>query len=221
MDPSNNQRFKWTTMWVLASAVLLFTLWYGWYTNGGDISYGRLTKIPFQEIQWYHVRAPLVLLILTRIGVPVSTSFFSFKCPCKYICTRKDACKTIMGYAVAGVFAYVLWILIARWLDERNDPVKEEHKKWWRIGQWITTGFLWFTWLSHDVANIAVFLPRAVPWDMMIAISLVFVLGMAYMFREGGGKIQKIVLEKQHTRYVRSACIIDAPYFLCLFFPKN
>ena len=58
-----------------------------------------------------------------------------------------------MGYAVAGVFAYVLWILIARWLDERNDPVKEEHKKWWRIGQWITTGFLWFTWLSHDVAQ--------------------------------------------------------------------
>ena len=53
-----------------------------------------------------------------------------------------------MGYAVAGVFAYVLWILIARWLDERNDPVKEEHKKCWRIGQWITTGFLWFTWLS-------------------------------------------------------------------------
>ena len=56
---------------------------------------------------------------------------------------------------------------------------------------------------------------------MMIAISLVFVLGMAYMFREGGGKIQKIVLEKQHTRYVRSACIIDAAYFLCLFFSKE
>ena len=56
---------------------------------------------------------------------------------------------------------------------------------------------------------------------MMIAISLVFVLGMAYINREGGGKIQKIVLEKQHTRYVRSACIIDAPYFLCLFFQRT
>ena len=55
--------------------VLLYTLWYGWYVNGGDISYGRLNKIPFQEIQWYHAMAAL-LLILTRIGVPVSTSSF-------------------------------------------------------------------------------------------------------------------------------------------------
>ena len=28
---SNNQRFKWQTMWAAASSVLLFTLWYGWY----------------------------------------------------------------------------------------------------------------------------------------------------------------------------------------------
>lgn len=218
---SNNQRFKWTTMWAAASAVLLWCLWYGWYTNGGDISYGRLTKIPFQEIQWYHAMAPLVLLLLTRIGVPVSTSFLVLSAFASTFVLEKMLVKSIMGYAVAGVFAYCMWILIARWLDERNDPVKEEHKKYWRIGQWVTTGFLWFTWLSHDVANIAVFLPRQVPWDMMLGISLVFVLGLGFMFREGGGKIQKIVLEKQHTRYVRSACIIDAAYFLCLFFFKE
>ena len=43
---SNNEKFRWTTMWAGASIVLLFTLWYGWTVNGGDISYGRLTKIP-------------------------------------------------------------------------------------------------------------------------------------------------------------------------------
>ena len=51
------------------------TLWYGWHINGGDIAYERLTKIPFQEIQWYHAVAPAILLCLTRVGVPVSTSF--------------------------------------------------------------------------------------------------------------------------------------------------
>ena len=56
---------------------------------------------------------------------------------------------------------------------------------------------------------------------MMIGVSLVFVLGLGFMFREGGGKIQQIVLEKQHTRYVRSACIIDGAYFLCLYFFKE
>ena len=72
---SNNEKFNWKTLWVSASSVLLATLWYGWYINGGDISYGRLTKIPFQEVQWYHATAPALLLLLTRIGVPVSTSF--------------------------------------------------------------------------------------------------------------------------------------------------
>ena len=33
--------------------------------------------------------------------------------------------------------------------------------------------------------------------------------------------IQKIVLEKHHTKYVRSACLIDLVYWLILFFFKE
>ena len=62
--------------------------------------------------------------------------------------------KSMMGYAVVAVdTAYALWLGITKILDE-DKPVKEEHKKYWRIGQWFTTGFLWWTWLSHDMANI-------------------------------------------------------------------
>ena len=121
---------------------------------------------------------------------------------------------------VAAVAAYAIWIVVSKILDEAK-PVKEEHKSYWRVGQWVTTGFLWFTWLSHDMANIAVFLPREIPWDLMILISIVFIAGLAFMFREGGGKIQKIVLEKHNTRYVRSATIIDGVYWLILFFFKE
>ena len=92
---------------------------------------------------------------------------------------------------------------------------------YWRVGQWFTTGFLWWTWLSHDMANIAVFLPREIPIDLMIVISAVFVAGLWYMFREGGGKIQNIVLEKHNPRYVRSATIIDGVYWIILFFFKE
>ena len=217
---SNNERVNWKVMWGSASAVLLYTLWYGWYMNGGDISYGRLNKIPFQEIQWYHAMAPGLLLILTRIGVPVSTSFLVLSAFASTFVLEKMLMKSMMGYAVAAVAAYAIWIVVSKILDEAK-PVKEEHKRYWRIGQWVTTGFLWFTWLSHDVANIAVFLPRQIPVDLMIVISAVFVLGLWYMFREGGGKIQQIVLEKHNTRYVRSATIIDGVYWLILFFFKE
>ena len=217
---SNNDRFNWKTMWLAASSVLLWALWYGWYTYGGDISYGRLNKIPFQEIQWYHALAPGLLLLLTRIGVPVSTSFLVLSAFASTFVLEKMLMKSMMGYAVAAVAAYIIWIGVTKILDEAK-PVKEEHKRWWRIGQWITTGFLWWTWLSHDIANIAVFLPRQIPVDMMIAISVIFVGGLWFMFREGGGKIQKIVLEKHNTRYVRSATIIDLVYWLILFFFKE
>ena len=217
---SNNEKFNWKVLWGAASAVLLYTLWYGWYTNGGDISYGRLNKIPFQEIQWYHAMAPALLLILTRIGVPVSTSFLVLSAFASTFVLEKMLVKSMMGYAVAAVAAYVIWIVVSRILDEAK-PVAEHHKRWWRIAQWFTTGFLWFTWLSHDMANIAVFLPREIPWDLMILISVLFIVGMGYMFREGGGKIQQIVLEKHNTRYVRSATIIDCVYFVILFFFKE
>ena len=217
---SNNERFNWKVMWGAASAVLLYTLWYGWYTNGGDISYGRLNKIPFQDIQWYHAAAPGLLLILTRLGVPVSTSFLVLSAFASTFVLEKMLMKSMMGYAVAAVAAYAIWIGVTKILDEAK-PVKEEHKRYWRIGQWVTTGFLWFTWLSHDMANIAVFLPRQIPVDLMVGISFVFIAGLWWMFREGGGNIQQIVLEKHNTRYVRSATIIDGVYWLILFFFKE
>ena len=57
---SNKERFHWKTLWLAASGVLLWTLWYGWTTNYGDISYGRLNKIPYVEIpvSYTHLTLP-------------------------------------------------------------------------------------------------------------------------------------------------------------------
>jgi len=217
---SNNERFNYKTLWIAASAVLLATLWYGWSVNGGDISYGRLNKIPWQEVQWYHALAPAILVALTRVGVPVSTSFLVLSVFASTFVLEKMLMKSIMGYGVAALFAYGIWWLISTWFDETK-PVNESNKDYWRIAQWFATGGLWWTWLSHDMANIAVFLPRQVPMDLMILISVVFVAGLFFMFRERGGKIQQIVLEKHNTRYVRSATLIDLFYWLCLYFFKE
>ena len=218
---SNSEKFNWKTLWVAASSVLLFTLWYGWSSNGGDISFGRLNKIPYQEIQWYHAMAPAALLLLTRVGVPVSTSFLVLSAFASTFILEKMLMKSVMGYALAAIIAYAMWFAIARWIDEKNDPVTEHNKLKWRVAQWCSTGFLWYTWLSHDLANIAVYLPRQLSVEWMTFISVVFVSLLGWIFYERGGKIQNIVLEKQNTRYVRSATIIDLVYaFILLFFKQ-
>ena len=217
---SNNERFNYKTLWLAASAVLLATLWYGWHVNGGDISYGRLNKIPWQDVQWYHAAAPGILVVLTRFGVPVSTSFLVLSAFASTFVLEKMLMKSIMGYGIAAMFAYGVWYVVSRTLDD-GVAVQEKNKNYWRIAQWFATGGLWWTWLSHDMANIAVFLPRVVPVDLMVLISFVFVGGLFFMFRERGGKIQNIVLEKHNTRYVRSATLIDLFYWMCLYFFKE
>jgi len=218
---SNSQKFKWYYLWMAASLVLLFTLWYGWSLNGGDISYGRLNKIPYVEIQWYHAAAPAILLLLTRFGIPVSTTFLVLSAFASTIVLEKMLVKSVIGYGLAAIVAYIMWFVIARILDEKRSPIKKGHESYWRVGQWCTTGFLWYTWLSHDLANIAVYLPRALPVSWMIVISIVFTSLLAWIFYEKGGRIQKIVLEKSTTTYVRSATIIDLCYaFVLLFFKQ-
>lgn len=217
---ASNQRFKWQYLWLATSVVLIATLTYGWYVYG-DISYGRLNKIPFQTVEWYHAAAPAVLLLLTRIGIPVSTSFLVLSVFASTVVLEKMLVKSIVGYGLAMVIAYGLWLVIAKFLNEKTDPVKPEHKTQWRIFQWLSTGFLWFTWLSHDMANIAVYLPRQMPLETLLIVIAVLVTFLAYIFWDRGGKIQNIVLEKTGTRFVRSATIIDLVYALILLYFKQ
>ena len=217
---SNRERFKWYVLWGAASAVMATTLIYGWYAYDGDISYGRLAKIPFQEVQWYHALAPLALVALTKKGIPVSTSFLVLSAFASTFVLEKMLLKSVVGYGLAAIVAYALWFVVSNFFNEDKD-IKEKNKVYWRVAQWFTTGFLWFTWLSHDVANIAVFLPRQISAMQLAMVITFFTIGLGWIFYQQGGKIQQIVLDKQNTKYVRSATLIDLVYaFLLLYFKQ-
>lgn len=218
---SNGRKFKWYWLWFAAASVLLITIWWGWISNDGDISFGRLSKIPFQEVKWYHTSAPLVLLLLTRFGIPASTTFLVLSTFASTVLLEKMLMKSIVGYTVAALVAFCIWMVIARIINEREKILKKRHKKYWYFAQWFTTGFLWYTWLSHDLANVAVFLPREISMPLMLIISFILVFILGIMFYERGGKIQKIVLEKTDTSYVRSATIIDFVYAVILVIFKE
>ncbi len=218
---SNTRIFHWAILWAAASAVLALTLTYGWYIHDGDISFGRLEKIPPIEIQWYHAAAPAVLVLLTRIGIPVSTTFLVLSTFASTLILEKMLVKSIVGYGVAAIVAYIIWLVVARILNEKYDKVKAEHRKFWRTLQWGSTGFLWFSWLSHDMANIAVFLPRQLSPELLVGVITLLCAALAYIFWSQGGKIQKVVLEKSGTRFMRSATIIDFFYALILLYFKE
>jgi len=218
---SNIRVFKWYWLWLASSIVLSITLIYGWYVNDGDISFGRLSKIPEITIEWYHAAAPLALLALTRFGIPVSTTFLVLSAFASDVVLKEMLVKSMVGYSLAVASAYLIWIILSRFINEKFNKVKKEHRVYWRVLQWLATGFLWITWLTHDIANIGVYLPRQVPFALMLASIAVLCFWLAVIFKTQGGKIQKIILEKTGSRFMRSATIIDFVYALLLYFFKT
>ena len=218
---SKQKWFKWYTLAVSASFVMILALGWGWYTYDGDISYGRLTRIPYQEIQWYHAVAPGILLLLTRVGIPVSTTFLVLSAFASTVVLEKMLMKSVVGYGLAAVIAYISWIVISKLINEKLDEVDEKWIGFWRNSVWVTSGWLWWVWLSHDVANIAVYLPRQLSPILLITVMTYFTILLFYIFYIHGGPIQKVVLDKTGTRYARSATIINVIYAVVLFYFKE
>jgi len=216
---SNNKKVKWYWMWAFASIILTATLLSGWFA--GDIAFGRLESIPLPEtFYWYHALAPALLLGLTRFGIPVSTTLLTLSAFSSSLVLEKIIMKSALGYGVAALSAYAIWMLLHQFFNEK-EKVREGNKKFWTIAQWLSTGFLWHMWLSHDIANVFVYLPRNdVPLSMMLGVIGVLVIGLGSLFYNRGGKIQEIVLSKSGTRFIRSACLIDLFYALILWYFK-
>lgn len=235
---SSNEERPWYVLWAFAGTILTATLVYGWVQNGGDVSFGRLigdaedgfsiTNPKYAEpanisnFGWAYLLPPLVLLIVTRTGIPVSTSFLIltfFKPKGLY----DMVVKSMSGYLVAFVTAIILYIFITKSLEKRfaNNEMTAKQRRNWTIAQWVSTGFLWTQWLAQDFANIYVYLPRAVSGSTL-AISLVILLAMlAYIFYSKGGAIQSIVKAKTNTTDIRSATFIDLTFAFLLFFFKE
>ena len=219
---SKSKWFKWYTLASSASFMMAVVLIYGWWAYDGDISFGRLTRIPYQQIQWYHAVAPGILLLLTRVGIPVSTTFLVLSAFASTVVLEKMLLKSVVGYGLAAVAAYICWIVISKFINEKFDEVTTGWKiAFWRNAVWVSSAYLWAAWLSHDVANIAVYLPRQLNITLLLIVVTYFTILLFYIFYIQGGPIQKVVLDKTGTRYARSATIINTIYAVVLYYFKE
>ncbi|WP_055444932.1 hypothetical protein [Lacinutrix himadriensis] len=222
---SSNNKTHWTVLWGFAGIILSATLIFGWCMYDGDVSYQRLNSITLPEtLKWWHLIAPLALLIITRLGIPVSTTFMILSVFSSQQFIEKMILKSVYGYGISVITAFLIYLLIAQRLESKaslENVHKTNQKRFWIVAQWLSTAFLWSQWLIQDFANIYVFLPRRLSiWELLG--SLVVILSiMAYIFKNRGGKIQEMVNQKVNTRNIRSATIIDLFYGVILFIYGN
>ena len=219
---SSNKRTPWWVLWLFASVVLSGVLLYGWFANGGDPAYGRLNLIPLPDrFYWWHVAPPLMLLLLTRYGFPVSTTFLILSIFSSQQVMAAIILKSVSGYVVAFTSALFSYWILAREIEGRFLSAKMESPRLWTVLQWLSTGFLWSQWLIQDLANIFVYVPRQQRLYEMLGAVFLLVSLLAVLFYQRGGRIQRIVTTKTNTSDIRSATIIDFIYGMILLFFKE
>jgi putative flippase GtrA len=48
---------------------------------------------------------------------------------------EKVLIKSVVGYGLAATFAYIIWICVSYFINEKFDKIQENYHKAWVIGQ--------------------------------------------------------------------------------------
>ena len=218
----SNKRRKWYWLWLFIGLIWVGTITYSWIVFNGDVSFQLLStpgleKAP-EEFVFLQLAAPIVLLIMTRMRWPVSTTFLLLN-----VFTYKAGTivsvmtKSFLGYILAFFLAVIVWFVLERFV---KNYLKGKPKPYWLVLQWITSGTLWAVWIMQDAANIAVFLPRQLNTIEFLAYTGFIFLGLGLIFYLKGDKIQDIINEKTNVADVRAATLVDLVYAVILIYFK-
>ncbi len=224
---SANKKTPFYYLWAFSVLVLVITIVTGWIVNNGDMSFGLLTRIPVTEnYTFLYLLPPIILIILTRWGIPVATTFLVLS-----VFSISDVSviwmmltKSVLGYVIAFITAIIIYNIIGRPVERyfyytQKRSGNEKISKWWMAAKWCSTAFIWSQWLVQDSAKLFVYLPRKASLAELLFVLLCFTVFLGILTYKRGGDIQKIVKMKTNVQDPRSATIIDIIYaFLLLYF---
>ena len=220
---ASNARRKWWYLWLFIGLIFVGTAAYSWVVYHGDVSYQRLTEKGFAEapqtFSFLQIFAPIALGILTRLRIPVSTSFLLLS----VFATESDAVysvlqKSFYGYLIAFLIAILVWYPFSRMTGKYFKA-----KPWpgWVVLQWLISGLLWSAWLMQDASNIAVFLPRSLGLGEFLLFTGFMFWGLGVLFYLKGDRMQQLVDQKAGITDIRAAMLVNLVYMLLLFYFKN
>ena len=220
----SNKARSWWILWLFIGSVFVLVVTFSWIQYDGDVTYQRLLKpdgtTPYPHpvnFSFFQIIAPLVLLILTRLKMPVSTTFLIlsvFSADTSGI--TSVVWKSWSGYILAFILSLLVWYFSYNFI-KKFFKSRKFHKSW-TVVQWIVSGTLWGVWVMQDGANIAVFLPRQLDLTQFIIFTGTIFGGLGLLFYLRGDKIQEVVSEKVRISDVRAATLVDLTYVILLIY---
>lgn len=220
---ASNDRKPWWALWLFIGGIFVATVTYSFFRHDGDVSFQRLSAKGFEHtplsFSFLQVAAPLFLMVMTRMRMPVSTTFLLLSSFATSIdSVGQILTKSLSGYVVAFVVSALVWGVsapaLSRWYQRPAHSL-------WRSAQWVTSGVLWSVWIMQDAANIAVYLPRSLSAMQFLGFTAVIFCGLGVLFFLRGERIQAVINEKSSVVDVRAATVIDFIYAVILYVFKT
>jgi len=211
----SKKSIHWLPKFAVLGGLLIVVHVIGWLRDSGEIHFQRLDKFqPVENFNLFQLLAPILLVVITRMKAPVSTTFLVLGLFGGQN-IDKMLTKSFLGYGIAFVLSIVIWAILAKLdpheYEEDHMPNPVEERRWSNL-QWISTIYLWVAWLLQDTANIAVYLPRQLNWiELGIALNILL-FALAIIIRTNGGTIQEVVSEKSDIKWAKAATIVDLVY---------
>lgn len=209
----------WYFLWAYSGSIFVGTVLLSYFMYDGDVSHERLKSKGFDEapesFQYMQVAAPIFLLILTRLRMPVSTTFLLLSCFATHAKGFGSmVVKSMGGYVIAFIVSGLFFFFAGKpmqnlWFEAPEEGQKGFERKatapsvYWVPVLWVTSGALWSIWLMQNTANIAVYLPRSLNWWQLLMFMFPIVVGLALIMQMGGDKVQEIVEKKSGVSDIR------------------
>ena len=220
---NSNSKLHWFWLFVFAGTVLVVTFTYGWIIYDGDPSWQRLAnvkKYPPVEIQWYHTLPPLALLIITRLGVPVSTSFMVLTVFAAVDGFTSMLGKSLTGYGLAFAVGLLVYLAITKTLENYFREHAPEAKAPWGLAT-----------IAGLLIGLAVyFIPPLINPEFSYGMGVVrnlFILGVVidliafFAVQKFGRQAYWIILQWVTTGYLWGVWLIQDFANIFVFLPRE
>ena len=204
-------------------SIFVFSVVLSWFLTSGGVHYHLLDTIDYKEnhINILFIFLPLMLYFFTKKRIPVSATFLVIP-----LFANKDTIENMINKtSVSYLLSFIVSLMVYNFLYKKYKDIisneKENTSTTWIVAEYISTGVLWFSWLTISLCNFVVFLPRNFYFKDILLLSLIGIITIYCILISRGGEMQKIITQKSDVKNIKTTVIFNTLFSFMLLFIQH
>lgn len=208
---------------IFFSSIFVLSILVSWFLTSKEVHYHLLDSINYEEdyINVLFIFLPILLYFFTKKRIPVSATFLVIPLFANKNTIESMINKTSVSYFLSLITSLVVYNLLYKKYKNVISNEKENTSKTWLMAEYVSTGVLWFSWLTVSLCNFVVFLPREFLIYDLLLLSIIGIITIYCILVSNGGEIQKIITQKSDVKNIKTAVIFNTLFSFMLLFIQH